>query len=76
MTAIAEKLMSAVLELPSEERALLAEKLIESLDPVSDEPLSPEWQEEIRRRCREIDEGRARLVDAAEVFEETFRALR
>ena len=68
MSIVAEKLMSDALELPNEERAFLAEKLFESLAPQTDEPLSPEWREEIRRRRREIDQGRAVFTDASEVF--------
>jgi hypothetical protein len=30
--------------------------------------LSLEWKEEIRRRCREIDDGTVQLMEAQEAF--------
>jgi hypothetical protein len=33
------------------------------------------WEEEIEKRCRAIDEGRARLIPAEEVFERAEAAL-
>ena len=68
MSALAEKIMSEAMQLPISERAFLAEQLIESLDASAGEALSPAWLAEVRRRCREIDEGRARLIPADEVF--------
>jgi len=56
-------------------RAFVAERLIESLDAADDGELSPEWREEIRRRCREIDEGLVDLRDAADVFAKAYEAL-
>lgn len=60
--------MKEALQLPREARALIAEKLLESLD--LDEPfeLSDEWRQEIARRCREIDEGAVDLVPADQVL--------
>ena len=71
----AEKIISEALELPRNIRAIVAERLIESLE--FDEPLdlSPEWREEIQRRCREIDEGTVELVDANKVFSRLYAAL-
>ncbi len=45
-----------------------AEILIESLEIEDDFDVSDEWMEEIRKRCRQIDEGKARLIPAEEVF--------
>ena len=75
MTITAEQIVAEAMELPSQMRAFVAEKLIESLDLEPDHELSPEWQEEIRRRCREMDEGRAVFHDADEVFAEAYAAL-
>lgn len=68
MSNIAEKIMTDALQLSAEERSLVAEKLMESLDEEVGAELSPAWQEEIRRRCKEVDEGRATLRSAEEVF--------
>ncbi len=48
--------------------ATRAEKLLESLD-LEDQP-GPEWVGELRRRARDIDEDRAKLVPSAEVWEQ------
>ena len=64
-----DTIIEQVLHLPRESRALLAEKLLESLDHEAFEA-SPEWMEEIRRRCREIDDGVVDLIPADQVFEE------
>jgi hypothetical protein len=37
--------------------------------------LSPEWLEEIRRRCAEIDAGRAQLLDGDEVMARLFKSF-
>jgi putative addiction module component (TIGR02574 family) len=55
---IAEK----VLQLSSEARAYLAEMLLESLDHEEDFAVSDEWRTEIRKRCREIEEGKVELI--------------
>lgn len=68
MNITAEKIVEEALELPPEARAFVAERLIESLDAGAPADISPAWREEIRRRCREIDEGTADLRDATEVF--------
>lgn len=71
----ADKIISAALELPREVRAVMAERLIESLE--FDEPLelSAEWREELARRCKEIDEGTVELEDADKVFSKLYAEL-
>jgi putative addiction module component (TIGR02574 family) len=68
MAATVDQIVSEALALPPPVRALLAEKLIESLDAAAGVELSPQWREEIRRRCDEIRSGTATLRDADEVF--------
>lgn len=76
MTKRAQEIVCEALTLPPETRAFIAEKLIESLDVKDQFVLSPEWQKEIEKRCREIDEGSVELRDADEVFEEAFASLK
>jgi putative addiction module component (TIGR02574 family) len=71
-----DSIVDEALHLPRESRALLAEKLLESLDYEEGFEISPEWTDEIRRRCREIDERTATLVPSEKVFEELDRSLR
>jgi putative addiction module component (TIGR02574 family) len=75
MAVAVDKIVSEALELPPPARAFVAEKLIESLDAVGGNELSPAWREEIRRRCREVDEGTAGLCDAEAVFARAYAAL-
>ena len=70
-----DKIMSEAMDLPAPLRAFLATKLIESLDTNGAGELSDEWKQEIRRRCREIDEGTVRLVDAEEVFARAYARM-
>lgn len=75
MTAKAAQIMAEALELPLPTRAFVAEKLIESLDAEDAATLSPKWKVEIRKRCREVDQGTVELRDAAAVFKKAFASL-
>ena len=75
MSPRTEKLAAELLDLPREDRAFLAEKLLESLDFDEAFPISPEWKAEIARRCRELDEGTAELIPGEQVFDEVIKAL-
>ncbi len=68
-TTAAERIVTEALSLAPQARAFVAERLIESLDAVCGEELSPAWRDELRRRCREMDEGLVELRDAGEVFD-------
>jgi putative addiction module component (TIGR02574 family) len=65
-----DSIIEEILRLPRESRALLAEKLLESLDYEEGFEVSPEWMDEIKRRCREIDDGTVTLSSSEKVFEE------
>src|SRR5262249_59181650 len=60
-------LEEAVLHLPLEERAHLAQRLLESLDQPSGEEVQQMWLQEARRRAEEIDQGKGQLVSAEEL---------
>jgi putative addiction module component (TIGR02574 family) len=70
-----DSIIEEALHLPRESRALLAEKLLESLDYEEGFEVRQEWVEEIRRRCRDIDEGTATLVPGEQVFKELADSL-
>jgi putative addiction module component (TIGR02574 family) len=74
MTEHAQTVLKAAMALPKAEREEVAEMLLDSV--YDDEPLTPEWVAEIDRRMKEIDEGRARLIPAEEVFAEVREMLR
>lgn len=72
----AEKIISEALQLPSTLRALVAERLIESLDFTDTAELSPEWRNEIIKRCREIDEKAVELIPAETVLTQAYATLK
>ena len=72
----AEKIISEALQLPSTLRALVAERLIESLDFTDTAELSPEWRNEIIKRCREIDENAVELISAETVLAQAYATLK
>ena len=69
MSGRLEKVQAEALELPRRERALLARRLIASLDGQDDSPeVELAWEEEIHRRLEEYRSGRVQSVPASEVF--------
>ena len=65
---IDSELEAAVLELDSHQRAELAQKLLRSLEDVSEEEIERLWLEEAVRRDAEFDTGTAKARDAEDVF--------
>ena len=67
-------LLEEALQLARQERAELAAQLLRSLDKDAfgppDEGYDEAWSAEIQRRLREIDEGKAKLVDADQALAE------
>lgn len=72
----AEKIIAEALQLPTPLRALVAERLIESLDLEESGEVAPEWREEIVRRCREIDEEMVALIPAETVLARAYATLK
>jgi len=64
------------LRLPPEERAKLAQKLILSLDSLSEEEVEQAWLVEADRRARELDRGEVQPVPAEEVRRKARALLR
>jgi len=77
VNARTRKVFEEALELSAEDRALLAAELEASLG--RDEPpeeIEKAWAEEIERRSRDVDEGRAQPIPAADVHRELRERLR
>ena len=66
-------MFAAALGLPEDERAKLANQLLDSLG-MPDEGASEAWRLEIERRARDVIEGKVELLDYDEVMAE-MRAL-
>ena len=71
----ADRIVAEALGLSPQARAFVAERLIESLDAAPGGELSVAWREEIRKRCREVDEGDVELRAAADVFARAYTSL-
>ena len=67
MTDRAEHLLDEALKLSDSERAELAARLIQSLDPEADSEVDTAWAAEIERRCAALDAGEAVTSDWSEV---------
>jgi len=65
-----EQVQNEALKLKPEARAELAEKLLRSLEDLSDEDIERLWAEEAVRRDTELDSGTASMRDAEDVFGE------
>ncbi len=64
------------LGLPPEDRAKLAQKLLLSLDDLSDDESEEIWLTEAARRARELDSGDAQPISADEVRKKARALLR
>lgn len=63
MSAATRKILEDVLGLPTEERAEIAARLIESLDNEIESGVDEAWASEIQRRCATLDAGEAVTSD-------------
>jgi hypothetical protein len=75
MAITVEQLTEAALSLPSEARALLADRLVESLDPSQDREIQTLWAVEAMRRRDEIRSGSVAPVSRQEALERIRRIL-
>ena len=76
MSTNVDKIVSEALTLSPQARAFVAEKLIESLDAEKGPDLSPEWRDELNKRCKEIDKGEVELRNAEDVFKKAYASLK
>lgn len=57
-----EDIAEVALELPSEARALLADRLVESLDPAEDGYIHSLWVEEAKNRLDQLRSGEVKGI--------------
>jgi len=69
-----QRIEDEALHLPKEERALLIQKLVLSLESPSREELRSGWLLEARRRAQELDDGSVQAVSSEDVMRKA-RAL-
>ena len=75
MSMSVEQIAEEALALPSEARALLADRLVESLDPSEDELLRQLWADEASRRRDDVRSGRVQTIPGDEALARVRRAL-
>lgn len=71
-----EKVLKYALDLNVCDRAALAEKLLASLDDLSEEEADRLWAEEAQRRLAEYRSGQASAISADELHEKAERMIR
>jgi putative addiction module component (TIGR02574 family) len=75
MSIPVEKLTEGMLALPSEARALLADRLVESLDPLVDDEVRAFWAAEAIRRRDEVRSGKVEAIPGDVVAAQVRAAL-
>lgn len=73
MSSLLAELSLRARELPPEERAQLAEDILESLQEQPAPNVDAAWDAEILKRIGEYERGEAKLVPAEDVFAEARR---
>lgn len=68
MADLVAELSERARTLPPEDRARLAEELLESLSGQAEPDIDAAWDAELRRRIAEVESGTAKLIPADEVF--------
>jgi Putative addiction module component len=69
-----ENLTEEALALPADARALLADRLVESLDPLTDDAVRALWTAEAIRRRDEVRAGTVETIDG-DIAADRIRAL-
>ena len=75
MNMTVEQVAEEALALPSEARALLADRLVESLDPAEDGYIRQLWVAEARRRRDDVRSGRVKTISSDEALAQVKRAV-
>ncbi len=68
MSIPVEKIAEMALALSSDARALLADRLAESLDPLIDDEVRELWATEAQRRLHELRSGEVEAIPGAEAL--------
>ena len=75
MAITVEQLTEAALSLSSDARALLADRLVESLDPARDREIQALWIAEAARRRDEVRSGAVEPVSGSEALQRVRRIV-
>jgi len=75
MQITVEQIAEEALALPSEARALLADRLVESLDPAEDGYIRQLWVKEALRRIEDVRSGSVATISGEAAFAEVRAAI-
>jgi putative addiction module component (TIGR02574 family) len=75
MSLTAEQIAEAALLLSNEDRARLADRLVESLDPEAGSPIHQLWAAEAARRLEEVRKGTVKTIPGDEALARVRKAL-
>jgi len=70
-----DQIAEEALTLPDEDRAMLADRLVESLDPTDDANLQAVWGAEAMRRLDDVREGRVQAIPMEEALKRVRQAV-
>jgi putative addiction module component (TIGR02574 family) len=69
MLTVADRVVDEVLELPSEVRVSLVNRILTSLNLPTQPEIDRQWAEEAERRVGQLDRGEVELIPGEVVFE-------
>ncbi len=75
MSFTIEQIAEEALALPSEARALLADRLVESLDPLEDVYIRQLWAAEARTRRDDVRSGAVTTIPGLEALERVRKSV-
>jgi putative addiction module component (TIGR02574 family) len=75
MSQAMEEIAKKALMLPNKTRALLADRLVESLDPAKEGDFHQLWAKEARRRRDDVRSGKVKTIPGDEAFMRVRRAV-
>jgi hypothetical protein len=75
MNFTVEQIAEEALSLPSEARALLADRLVESLDPLEDGYIRQLWADEARARRDDVRNGVVKTIPGQEALERVRKSV-
>ena len=69
MEELSEKIYEQAINLPIDERLILIDKLLISINLPTQKDIDQAWSVEVEGRCQALDQGEAKLISENEVFE-------
>ena len=68
MNALTNRVAAEAMSLPSNERIILVDELIKSLNLPLQDSIDKEWAIEAEKRVADLNTGKAKTIDGEEVF--------